>query len=98
MPTRRDLVGRQAELAQLTRMLTEDTDCAVVLSGEPGVGKTALIEHLCARAAADGWQVVRVLGVAAEEPFALGGLNQLAFGLKMYQAKLDDVDLSLIHI
>ncbi len=96
MPTRRDLVGRQAELAQLTRMLTEDTESAVVVSGEPGVGKTALIEHLCARAAADGWQVVRVLGVAAEEPFALGGLNQLAFGLKTYQAKLDDVDRAVL--
>jgi DNA-binding CsgD family transcriptional regulator/nucleoside-triphosphatase THEP1 len=96
MPTRRDLVGRQAELAQLTQMLTGDTERAVVVSGEPGVGKTALIEQLCARAAADAWQVVRVLGVAAEEPFALGGLNQLAFGLKTYQAKLDDVDRAVL--
>jgi len=89
-------MGRQAEFAQLTQMLTEDTEHAVVVSGEPGVGKTALIEQLCARAAADGWQVVRVLGVAAEEPFALGGLNQLAFGLKTYQAKLDDADRAVL--
>ena len=96
MPTRRDLVGRQAELAQLTRMLTEDSECVVVISGEPGVGKTALIEQMCTRATADGWQVVRVLGVAAEEPFALGGLNQLAFGLKTHQAKLYDADRAVL--
>jgi hypothetical protein len=96
MPTPRDLVGRQAELSQLTQMLTEDTEPAVVVSGEPGVGKTALIEQLCVRAAAEGWQIVRVLGVAAEEPFALGGLNQLAFSLKTYQAKLDDADRAVL--
>jgi DNA-binding CsgD family transcriptional regulator len=96
MPARRDLVGRTAELAQLTQMLTEDTEHAVVVSGEPGVGKTALIEQLCVRAAAEGWQIVRILGVAAEEPFALGGLNQLAFGLKTYQAKLDDADRAVL--
>ena len=96
MPARRDLVGRTAESAQLSRVLTEDTEPAVVVSGEPGVGKTALIEQLCVRAAAEGWQIVRVLGVAAEEPFALGGLNQLAFGLKTYQAKLDDADRAVL--
>jgi DNA-binding CsgD family transcriptional regulator len=96
MPTPRDLVGRQAELSQLTQMLTEDAERAVVVSGEPGVGKTALIEQLCARAAAEGWQIVRVLGVAAEEPFALGGLNQLAFGLKTYQGKLGDADRAVL--
>lgn len=35
-------MGRTAELAQLSRVLTEDTEHAVVVSGEPGVGKTAL--------------------------------------------------------
>jgi DNA-binding CsgD family transcriptional regulator len=96
MPALRDLVGRNAELAQLSRVLTDGTECAVVVFGEPGVGKTALIEQLGARAAADGWQIVRVLGVPAEEPFALGGLNQLAFGLKAYQAKLDDADRAVL--
>lgn len=96
MPARRDLVGRTAELAQLSRLVTDDTEHAVVVSGEPGVGKTALIEQLCVRAAANGWQIVRILGVATEEPFALGGLNQLAFGLKTYQAKLDDADRAVL--
>ena len=92
MPTRRDLVGRNAELAQLRQVLTADAERAVVISGEPGVGKSALIEQVCTRAVADGWRVVPVLGVEAEQPFALGGLNQLAFGLKEFQSGLDEQD------
>ena len=96
MPAQRDLVGRQAELTELSRVLADDTVRAVVLSGEPGVGKTVLIEHLCARAVSEGWRVVRVQGSQAEEPFALGGLNQLAIGLRDCQAELDERDRAVL--
>ena len=46
MPRGSELIGRQAELAQLSRVLTEDGKRAVVVSGEPGIGKTALILSL----------------------------------------------------
>jgi len=91
-----DLIGRQAELSQLSRVLTEGAERAVVVSGEPGVGKTALIGQVCALATADGWQVVRVLGVEAEQPFALGGLNQVVYGLKPFQAGLDEQDRGVL--
>ena len=90
------MIGRQAEFSQLSRMLTEDAERAVVVSGEPGVGKTALIDQMCALATADGWQVVRVLGVEAEQPFALGGLNQMVYGLKPFQAGLDEQDREVL--
>jgi DNA-binding CsgD family transcriptional regulator len=96
MPRVSDLIGRQAEFSQLSRVLTEDAERAVVVSGEPGVGKTALIDQVCALAAADGWQVVRVLGVEAEQPFALGGLNQVVYGLKPFQAGLDEQDRGVL--
>ena len=96
MPGGSDLIGRQAELSQLSRVLTEDAVRAVVVSGEPGVGKTALIDQVCALATADGWDVVRVLGVEAEQPFALGGLNQVVYGLKPYQAGLDEQDRAVL--
>ena len=96
MPGASDLIGRQAELSQLSRVLTEDAERAVVVSGEPGVGKTALIDQVCALATADGWQVVRVLGVEAEQPFALGGLNQVVYGLKPYQTGLDEQDRAVL--
>jgi Ni2+-binding GTPase involved in maturation of urease and hydrogenase len=37
-----------------------------VLSGAPGIGKTALIDQLCAHATAHDWRVVRALGVQVE--------------------------------
>jgi len=91
-----NLVGRQTELLRLSRALTDDADRALVVSGEPGVGKTALIDQLRANAAADGWQVVRILGAQAEQPFALGGLNQLVLGLKTFQADLDQQDRAVL--
>lgn len=90
------LVGRRIELTRLSRLLTEDAERAVVVAGEAGVGKTALIEQMCVRAAADDWQVVRVLGVAAEEPFALGGLHQLMLRLEDVAAGLTEHDRAVL--
>ena len=92
MPRRPSLVGRDAELTRLSGLLTGDTERAVVVVGEPGVGKTALIEQFSKQAGTEGWQVVRVLGVAAEEPFALGGLHQLVFGLQEFTPGLAEQD------
>ena len=86
------LVGRQTESAQLSRFLTEDSVRAVVITGEAGLGKTALIEQLSATAAAGGWQLVKVLGMEIEQPFALGGINQMVIGLRDYVPGLDDRD------
>jgi hypothetical protein len=90
------LVGRRIELTRLSRLLTEDAARTVVVTGEPGLGKTALIEQMCVRAAAAGWQVVRVLGVAAEEPFALGGLHQLMLRLEDVAAGLTKADRAVL--
>ena len=44
MHTAGGLVGRQAESAQLSRLLTEDTEHAVVIRGEAGKGKTTALQ------------------------------------------------------
>jgi len=90
------LIGRHAELSQLRQALAEGSAPAVVVSGEPGVGKTALIEQFCAQAQADGWRVVRILGVQAEEAYALGGLNQIALALKDFRDALDEPDRAVL--
>lgn len=59
------------------------------MRGDAGVGKTALLSATCAGAAADGWHVLRSIGVEAETPFTLGGLNQMVFGLRHLVAQLD---------
>jgi AAA ATPase domain len=48
---------------------------ALVLCGEPGVGKTALLQHLMARAA--DCRVVQTAGVESEMELAFAGLHQL---------------------
>lgn len=90
------LIGRHAELSQLRQALAGGSAPAVVVSGEPGVGKTALIEQFCAQAQADGWRVVRILGVQAEEAYALGGLNQIALALKDFRDALDEPDRAVL--
>lgn len=91
------LIGWRIESAWLSRLLTEDAERAVVVTGEPGAGKTALIEQTCLRAAADGRQsVVRVPGVAAEESFALSGLNQLVLRLDEFNVGLSEQDRTVL--
>ena len=49
---------------------------ALVMRGEPGVGKTVLLEYLIGRAA--GCRVVRAVGVQSEMELAFAGLHQLS--------------------
>ena len=86
------LVGRHLELSQLNRIFDEDTASAVLVSGEPGIGKTALMTQVCDEAVTRGWRVVTILGVKAEQPFALGGLNQLVCALQDVFAELGERD------
>ena len=59
---------------------------ALVLCGDPGVGKTALLEHLSC--GATNCQVVQVAGVESEMELAFAGLHQLCAPLL---AGLDDL-------
>jgi DNA-binding NarL/FixJ family response regulator len=70
------LVGREAELERLDRLL--DESCAgayrfAVLSGEPGIGKTSLLSELGSRAAARDCLVLegRASELERELPFGL---------------------------
>lgn len=72
------LRGRRAEQEALDRLLREVREGrsrVLVLRGEAGVGKTALLDHLVSRAAST--QVVRASGVEAESEIAYSGLQQL---------------------
>jgi hypothetical protein len=72
------LLGREAECAALDRIAVQTaggTSQATILRGDAGVGKTALLEYLIARAA--GCRVLRVVGVKSEIELPYSGLHQL---------------------
>ena len=72
------LVNRRAECAHLDRLLEDargGTSAAVVVRGEAGVGKTALLDYVLGHAA--GCRVVRSSGVESEMELPFAGLHQL---------------------
>jgi DNA-binding CsgD family transcriptional regulator len=77
------LVGRSAESAVLAAFLERalDTGAALLVTGEPGVGKTALLETVVGDAAASGATVLRAAGVEFEAEVGFAGLNQLLLPL-----------------
>jgi DNA-binding SARP family transcriptional activator len=58
-PARIELPGRDHELALLDAALAGDANALVLVVGEPGIGKTALVETAAANAEARGFAVVR---------------------------------------
>ncbi|MFF8588347.1 ATP-binding protein [Streptomyces althioticus] len=77
------LVGREGELAELAAFLdTAGTEGAVLLlTGDPGVGKTALLDATADLAVAKGVRVVRGSGVEYETDISYAGLHQLVGSL-----------------
>jgi DNA-binding CsgD family transcriptional regulator len=78
MATHTTLRGRDAECATLDRVLNavrRGESGALVLRGEPGVGKTALLEY-AVRSAPD-LMLARAAGVESEMEFAFAALQQL---------------------
>ncbi len=72
------LFGRQRERGVLDRLLVGARDGhggAIVVLGEPGIGKTALIEQ--ALASAEGFRVFQTAGHEAEMELAFAALQQL---------------------
>jgi predicted ATPase len=72
------LLGRRAECSVLDRLIDavrSGESQALVVRGEPGVGKTALLDWAASQA--DGMRVTRVAGVQAEKGMEFAGLHQL---------------------
>ncbi|BCB92000.1 helix-turn-helix transcriptional regulator [Phytohabitans suffuscus] len=84
---RGQLVGRDEEVSRLVALLGDAASPALLLRGETGLGKTALLDELAA--AADGFRVVRCAGAEAERDLAFAGLHQLLFPLLPGAAGLD---------
>jgi DNA-binding CsgD family transcriptional regulator/tetratricopeptide (TPR) repeat protein len=74
------LIGRQAELRGVVSVLERaagDRAASLVVRGEPGIGKTALLRAAASEAEVRGMQVVRARGVEAEADLPFAGLTGL---------------------
>jgi DNA-binding CsgD family transcriptional regulator len=74
-----ELLGRDDELAQLYGLIDGigRRGGALVVRGEAGIGKSALLEAAAGRARERGVTVVSATGVPSEARFAFAGLHQL---------------------
>src|SRR5262245_14800684 len=75
----RSLLGRDRELEHLFALIDqiEKRGGALVVRGEPGIGKSVLLEAAEDRARERGVTVVATTGTQSEARFAFGGLHQL---------------------
>ena len=73
------LVGRDVEAARVDTLIERlpEGGAALVVSGEAGVGKSAMLLYARARADAVGFRTLTTVGVESEAELAFAGLHQL---------------------
>ena len=73
------LFGREAELANLNQLVAQipERGGALVLRGDPGIGKSALLTAAAGAASSKGVSVLRTAGAQSEAALAFAGLEQL---------------------
>jgi DNA-binding CsgD family transcriptional regulator len=76
-----NLIGRDDEMSVITAMLRGDGGSGLLLVGEPGIGKSALLDAARRAAARDGRTVLRATGAQAEVRVPFAGLHQLLYPL-----------------
>lgn len=73
------LIGRDPEVARIDAVLAKarSSSAALLLFGNAGLGKSALLNLAAGKATASGFRVLRAAGVEAELELAFAGLHQL---------------------
>jgi DNA-binding NarL/FixJ family response regulator len=89
MDSANHLVGRSPQIDRLAGVLTGDRR-AMVVDGDAGVGKTALLRELGRRARAGGWRVAHSECVEAERGFPYAALDRMLRPLERYLHALAD--------
>ncbi|GAA3289813.1 hypothetical protein GCM10020295_02620 [Streptomyces cinereospinus] len=84
------VIGREREQNVLSEFVTAPGGRALVLRGDAGVGKSALLDHVVDLANAHQHRVVRATGVEAESELPFAGLHQILYPLSSHIDQLDD--------
>src|SRR5215470_18115156 len=72
-----DRRGERDALDRLVGAVQAGESRALVVRGDPGVGKTVLLDYLAGQASGSGCRVARATGVQSEMELAFAGLHQL---------------------
>lgn len=83
------LVGRERDLDHLSEMLERHASGVLLLSGEPGVGKSALLDAVARAAVQRGTRVLRAAGAEFEADVGYAALNQILLPLHGLLERLD---------
>ncbi|MBO1329837.1 LuxR family transcriptional regulator [Streptomyces sp. VRA16 Mangrove soil] len=92
------MVGRESEQEVLSAFVADAGGRSLVLRGDTGVGKSALLEHVAGLAAAHEHRVVRAAGVEAESELPFAGLHQFLYPLLSFIDRLDDTHRRLFDV
>ncbi|MEV0465386.1 AAA family ATPase [Nocardia tengchongensis] len=77
------LFGRDTELKDLAALVDGPGDrSGILIEGEPGIGKSTLVEQTATAATAAGLRVLRTAGVEAESNLVFAGLHRLLYPLR----------------
>ncbi|WP_258314891.1 AAA family ATPase, partial [Streptomyces sp. Act143] len=85
------MIGRDGERGRLSAFVATAEGQTLVLKGETGVGKSALLDHVAELAARSGHEVIRAAGVEAESGLPFAGLHQVLHTLLPGVERLDEV-------
>ena len=72
-----DRLGERAAVDRVFDRARAGDSAVLVVRGEPGIGKTVLMDYAMRRASASDFRVVRAWGVESEMELAFAGLHQL---------------------
>ena len=96
----RTLAGRDRDLTVIRAFLSEAAadGAALLVSGEPGMGKTTLLNASADTAAADGWRVLRGAGVQFGAKPGFSGLAELLSPLSAEFAQLSELHQNALAV
>ena len=95
-----ELVGREHDLSVLRGFVAEATEDGggLLLTGDAGVGKTALLNVVAAEARRAGTRVLRSTGAEFEAALSFGGLSQLLGPVLGHLGELTETDRRALEV
>ena len=92
------LLGRERDLRHILGVFEQPAAGALLLSGDPGVGKSALLDAVARAATESGTRVLRAAGAEFEADVSYSALNQILLPLYAALDRLDPAGREAISV